>query len=931
MGSDMVIGSRKLKSAARLVASSCLLAVLATVFCLSVGTSSAAAAGEWSNPTLLDPWWGISSLSCASTTHCVAVGSGTFGGGLAASYNGTSWSLGVDVSGTTQLQAASCPSTSRCVAVGGTDAVVDNAGKWEAPEPVDSGGHLVSVSCGSETFCAATDEEGFALIFKSGKWATREDVDGSAVLESVSCAGEFCAAVDGGGGALTYSSGKWSAPESIDGSHALHAVSCLSTNFCIAVDDDGNALTFSAGKWSAPASIDGTTHLISVSCTTESHCVAGAEGQGTLVDSSGTWTLGTTIGGRTSCVFASTFCAVTDGNGDTSNFSGGTWSTPEDFGGEFGNVSCTTVSYCVATDETGHVLVYAGGKWSEREEVLPGGYHARPISCPTSSFCAAANGEHVVVYNGTTWTTVAGLTDSSMILTMSCSGASFCVAGDAHGNFIVDHAGVWSNPAASGDGGNALDGLSCSTETFCIAVDEPGEALIYNGVTWGSPEPTHVFLSGSGQSDLSCAPGTKFCVTVTESGKDVKAYSKGSWGAPVSVGVEGVSLVSCTSESFCVVESFDGRFASTYDGTSWSAPQPLPGTEDGGPWALSCGTPSLCVLLEEDGHALTYANTGAAVPVSTGLPTVTGLPEESQTLTEHHGTWTNTPTGYVVQWERCNASGLACTAVASGPTYPLTSADIGSTLRAIETASNAAGQSEPADSEHTPIVAAAKSSGGGGGSAGSGGGGTTATTTTVVKPPVTPAPVVGQRQTVSLVSGTVLVRLKGSSRFVPLSAVSSIPDGSEADATNGRVIITVATAHGTVSAEVYGGRFVLHQDHTGNDETHFALSLPLTGCPRVALPHGSAAAVASRSKHGPKSRHLWVSEHGGSWGTNGRYVSTTVEGTRWLTLDECSRSEVKIAAGKVKVRDLVRKKTKTVGAGQSYVASGLSTRRGGGA
>jgi ferric-dicitrate binding protein FerR (iron transport regulator) len=119
-------------------------------------------------------------------------------------------------------------------------------------------------------------------------------------------------------------------------------------------------------------------------------------------------------------------------------------------------------------------------------------------------------------------------------------------------------------------------------------------------------------------------------------------------------------------------------------------------------------------------------------------------------------------------------------------------------------------------------------------------------------------------------------------------------------------------------AVAYGGRFVLHQDHTGSYETHFVLSLPLAGCPRVALPRGSAA--AAKAKHGPKSRHLWVSEHGGSWGTNGRYVSTTVQGTRWLTLDECNQSHVQVAEGKVKVRDLVHNKTKPIAAGQHYTA-----------
>jgi hypothetical protein len=188
------------------------------------------------------------------------------------------------------------------------------------------------------------------------------------------------------------------------------------------------------------------------------------------------------------------------------------------------------------------------------------------------------------------------------------------------------------------------------------------------------------------------------------------------------------------------------------------------------------------------------------------------------------------------------------------------------------------------------------------------------------RPIEVPAPVFGRRETVSPVTGTVTIRLKGTTTFVPLSRPTSIPDGSEVDATDGRVIITVATPGGTASAEVYGGRFRIHQDHTGSDETHFVLSLPLTACPRVALPHGSAATVASHRKRGPKARHLWVSEHGGSWGTNGRYVSTSVEGTRWLTLDECNQSEVQVAAGKVKVRDLVRKRSKTLVAGQHYTA-----------
>jgi hypothetical protein len=186
-----------------------------------------------------------------------------------------------------------------------------------------------------------------------------------------------------------------------------------------------------------------------------------------------------------------------------------------------------------------------------------------------------------------------------------------------------------------------------------------------------------------------------------------------------------------------------------------------------------------------------------------------------------------------------------------------------------------------------------------------------------------PPPVAGQSETASVLSGTATVHAKGSSGFVPLTGASSIPDGSEVDATNGRVLITTATLTPgkTQSAEVYGGRFKVHQDAKG--VAHLILTLPLTGCPTVTLPHGSAAAVASGTKHGhsgPKSRHLWVSETGGKWGTNGRYVSTTVEGTNWLTLDECNQSQVKVVSGKVQIHDLVHNKTKTLTAGQHLSA-----------
>jgi hypothetical protein len=190
--------------------------------------------------------------------------------------------------------------------------------------------------------------------------------------------------------------------------------------------------------------------------------------------------------------------------------------------------------------------------------------------------------------------------------------------------------------------------------------------------------------------------------------------------------------------------------------------------------------------------------------------------------------------------------------------------------------------------------------------------------------PVLAAPILGQRETVVRVAGKVLVRSKGATRFVALAGPLSLPDGSEVDASNGRVSVTVATVlPGKIAAAlVYGGRFLLHQDATAPGETHFTLSQPLT-CATARPPHG--ARQASASAHGrrqaAKARHVWVSEKEGNWGTKGTYVSTTVEGTRWLTSDSCGRSSVQVAEGKVLVHDLISNRSVLVTAGHRYVAA----------
>lgn len=95
----------------------------------------------------------------------------------------------------------------------------------------------------------------------------------------------------------------------------------------------------------------------------------------------------------------------------------------------------------------------------------------------------------------------------------------------------------------------------------------------------------------------------------------------------------------------------------------------------------------------------------SGAPESTAPPTVTGVAEQGQTLTEHRGSWTGEPSSSSLQWERCDTAGTQCVAIASatGSTYVVAAADVGLTLRVRETVRNDLGTGA-ADSAVTATV-----------------------------------------------------------------------------------------------------------------------------------------------------------------------------------------------------------------------------------
>jgi hypothetical protein len=104
--------------------------------------------------------------------------------------------------------------------------------------------------------------------------------------------------------------------------------------------------------------------------------------------------------------------------------------------------------------------------------------------------------------------------------------------------------------------------------------------------------------------------------------------------------------------------------------------------------------------------AVVKASSTAGRPVNTNPPTISGTPQQNQTLTANRGSWTGgQPQTYTYQWRRCDTTGGSCADIsgATGSTYLLKDVDVDRTLRVRVTAKNSLG-STAATSTPTGVV-----------------------------------------------------------------------------------------------------------------------------------------------------------------------------------------------------------------------------------
>lgn len=269
-----------------------------------------------SPPDLGSPTTDLTSLSCASATACMAVGSQEQDQPFAEEWNQGTWTI-VSPPGPVgfTLAGVSCPASDDCTAVGyavaGPEALVVehwNGTTWTAeadPLPADvPTGDLMGVSCPGANDCTAvgSGENGagvsVALVqhWNGTTWAQESMPNPAQALpRAISCtSADQCIAVgwinDGGtiaSLAESWDGHQWAVmptPDPESQVNELLAVSCASSSFCTATGDtsSGGAIVplaeqFNGIQWTATltgASAAGPTILSSASCPTTTECVA---------------------------------------------------------------------------------------------------------------------------------------------------------------------------------------------------------------------------------------------------------------------------------------------------------------------------------------------------------------------------------------------------------------------------------------------------------------------------------------------------------------------------------------------------------------------------------------------------------------------------------------------------------------------------------
>jgi hypothetical protein len=376
--------------------------------------------------------------------------------------------------------------------------------------------------------------------------------------------------------------------------------------------------------------------------------------------------------------------------------------------------ACPSASQCTAVDESGGEVTFnpASPGSPTRVTIDPGGGGLFGLACPSASQCVAVDfSGREVTFNPTTPATAMPvfISPGALLTAVACPSATQCTALDGRLEFTFDPTspGVVRNPVAV-DPSGILAGIVCPSVSQCTGVDQHGSETTFNPASPGTPTPVPIDL---GVLDGVACPSVTQCTAVDQAGGGV-TFNPASPGTFTRVAIDPGGVpngIACSAASLCVAVDHSGQ-AVEGDPTGSAAWTVQPIANAINLTAVACPSSGECVAADGNGDELTGTNgppPPPPPPSNIAPPSISGTAVQGQPLSEAHGAWSGSPTGYSYQWEDCDSAGNSCAAVAgaTSQTYTLTSADVGHTIRVQETARNTSGVGSPATSAPTGVVA----------------------------------------------------------------------------------------------------------------------------------------------------------------------------------------------------------------------------------
>ena len=499
-------------------------------FCAAVngmGTAFIYSAARWSAPVTIPGHQEMFSVSCVSTTFCMAV---SHESDYAVIYNGTSWAESpYYMSGETpHVFTVTCASAASCFAGNGSASIFHYRGVgsgWSENVVAGASTQIVDLSCSRTGLCAATDMQGRAFTFNGTSWSAPVSLDPAVSTTPdpelpVSCQASSCLAVDDLGRSFTYNGTTWAHVPSADIA-AYSSISCVDATFCLLASISGDIMTFNGSAWSPPTMVTPATALSAVSCISAIACTAVGKGGQVQRFDGALWSAPTVVDpyGNLRSVSCTTdgFCAAVDNIGNVVTDTGTGWTAPERIDNPVTgdkNISCASATFCAMSDQAGQVAVMRGTAWGPLTPVLPG-HQLRSISCPAATFCAAVAADgYASTFDGQGWTPAARALAGSLVA-VSCPIAGWCMAtsnGDVMSNdysAVIFSGGGWHSLAPNP---NPLQAISCVSVMFCAAADNSSLPVTFNGAAWSEPD---VSTFGPAVDSISC-PSTTFCAALTD-------------------------------------------------------------------------------------------------------------------------------------------------------------------------------------------------------------------------------------------------------------------------------------------------------------------------------------------------------------------------------------------------------------------------------